>query len=717
MRSLHLPFKFSSLLISFILLFSSQNIFAQSGWTLLNKASDYQCIEKISSTKLIAYGSDYYKTSTDNGENWSLPKATGYTLFGKVCWVDSLYGFGIVLNGNLIEKTTDGGVSWNAINMNSYPIGVRCVNFLNRTTGWAAGVNTTGQGQVVKTTNGGLNWSVQNLNFDEVNSICIINGNKLFLTTSNANQTDSVARTTDGGQSWFKIKIATSHFSNKIVFTDSLNGWSCGFYDPYRTVDGGNTWTNSGVALGNCREILFLNSNTGWFVTQLGQVFKTTNQGINWFSQNNSTYAFDLFFEDVNTGWIAGAEGKILSTTNGGANWKMVLNPFTQASSLQFINDDTGYLISRTGAASVLLKTSNQGVRWNLVDTFRTQHVVSLKVLDNQTFFLGSYSGKAFNTHNGGVSWDSVALTNSPINDFFFVNNNTGWLCGDSGKIFKTTNSGTSWQNQSLPSYNKLNRIYFTDALFGHIAADSGNYFTTSNGGTNWMQYSIHPKCSFSSIKFADASTGYMCGYYRDVGMFSYIYRPQLYKTTNGGTNWSLILYTSSSATTIYNELSFSDASTGLLGWTGGLRRTVNGGTSWENQTLPIPCNITAISELNSGKVYAVSPEGILYANFNPTNIRHINEGVIAESYSLHQNYPNPFNPTTKINFDLKNSAFALLRVYDITGSEVRTLVNEKLSAGSYSYDFNASELPSGVYFYQLQADGFVETKKMILLK
>ncbi|MBP9096485.1 MAG: T9SS type A sorting domain-containing protein [Ignavibacteria bacterium] len=130
-----------------------------------------------------------------------------------------------------------------------------------------------------------------------------------------------------------------------------------------------------------------------------------------------------------------------------------------------------------------------------------------------------------------------------------------------------------------------------------------------------------------------------------------------------------------------------------------------------------MPCNITAISELNSGKVYAVSPEGILYANFNPTNIRHINEGVIAESYSLHQNYPNPFNPTTKINFDLKNSAFALLRVYDITGSEVRTLVNEKLSAGSYSYDFNASELPSGVYFYQLQADGFVETKKMILLK
>jgi len=89
----------------------------------------------------------------------------------------------------------------------------------------------------------------------------------------------------------------------------------------------------------------------------------------------------------------------------------------------------------------------------------------------------------------------------------------------------------------------------------------------------------------------------------------------------------------------------------------------------------------------------------------------------IPERYTLSQNYPNPFNPTTKINFDLKSSAFAMLRVYDITGREVRILVNEKLSAGSYSYDFNASELPSGVYFYQLQAEGFMETKKMILLK
>ncbi|MBN8569945.1 MAG: T9SS type A sorting domain-containing protein [Ignavibacteria bacterium] len=112
---------------------------------------------------------------------------------------------------------------------------------------------------------------------------------------------------------------------------------------------------------------------------------------------------------------------------------------------------------------------------------------------------------------------------------------------------------------------------------------------------------------------------------------------------------------------------------------------------------------------IGSDKVYKTVIGGGLGVAFNSS--------LIPIEISLLQNYPNPFNPTTKINFDLKSSAFAMLRVYDITGREVRTLVNEKLSAGSYSYDFNASELPSGVYFYQLQTDGFIETKKMILLK
>ncbi|MCX6165271.1 MAG: T9SS type A sorting domain-containing protein [Ignavibacteriae bacterium] len=100
------------------------------------------------------------------------------------------------------------------------------------------------------------------------------------------------------------------------------------------------------------------------------------------------------------------------------------------------------------------------------------------------------------------------------------------------------------------------------------------------------------------------------------------------------------------------------------------------------------------------------------------------NGNIIPDKYSLTQNCPNPFNPVTRIDFDIPRhggsstgKVFVSLKVYDVLGREVRTLVNEEKSAGSYSVDFNAAELSSGVYFYKLEADGFSDVKRMVLVK
>lgn len=89
----------------------------------------------------------------------------------------------------------------------------------------------------------------------------------------------------------------------------------------------------------------------------------------------------------------------------------------------------------------------------------------------------------------------------------------------------------------------------------------------------------------------------------------------------------------------------------------------------------------------------------------------------ILTSHILFQNYPNPFNPTTNICYELLKSGFVKLIVYDALSREVETLVNEKQSAGTYKSTFNASNYPSGIYFYRLSADGYADTKCMILIK
>ena len=100
---------------------------------------------------------------------------------------------------------------------------------------------------------------------------------------------------------------------------------------------------------------------------------------------------------------------------------------------------------------------------------------------------------------------------------------------------------------------------------------------------------------------------------------------------------------------------------------------------------------------------------------YDPSDVERTKEYV--NDYRLEQNYPNPFNPTTKIEFNIPKSGFVSLKIYNILGNEITTLINEEKSAGGYRVDFDASKLPSGVYFYTLNAGSFSQTRKMLLLK
>ncbi len=96
--------------------------------------------------------------------------------------------------------------------------------------------------------------------------------------------------------------------------------------------------------------------------------------------------------------------------------------------------------------------------------------------------------------------------------------------------------------------------------------------------------------------------------------------------------------------------------------------------------------------------------------------VKEIEEGI-PESFSLFQNYPNPFNPSTTISYSIPEDGHVTLKVYDVLGNEVASLVDEQKQSGSFDVHFNASDLSSGVYYYQLKTGEFTSTKKLVLMK
>lgn len=143
-----------------------------------------------------------------------------------------------------------------------------------------------------------------------------------------------------------------------------------------------------------------------------------------------------------------------------------------------------------------------------------------------------------------------------------------------------------------------------------------------------------------------------------------------------------------------------------------------NNGMSWinKNQGFDGPTSVENLLIVND-YIYS-STEHSTYRRLlsESTGINFISS-EIPSNYSLFQNYPNPFNPSTNIKYQISKNSFVILKVYDLLGREISTLVNELQKAGVYEIQFSNSGLTSGIYFYRMQAGNYSETKKMVYIK
>jgi hypothetical protein len=144
---------------------------------------------------------------------------------------------------------------------------------------------------------------------------------------------------------------------------------------------------------------------------------------------------------------------------------------------------------------------------------------------------------------------------------------------------------------------------------------------------------------------------------------------------------------------------------------------TSNGGANWVSLNSNTNNTLRSVYFPAGNVGYAVGHNGTIRKTTTGFVAVEPVSSVIPDNFSLGQNYPNPFNPASKIRFDIPSASVTKLVVFDASGREAGTLINQQLSAGTYEIDFNGANLSSGVYFYRLTAGEFTATRKMILTK
>jgi len=328
--------------------------------------------------------------------------------------------------------------------------------------------------------------------------------------------------------------------------------------------------------------------------------------------------------------------------------------PAGLSSTIQDVYFD-GQLIFAATQNAGLYRSSNLGVNW-VQYNMGADGVRSVTSTGNFVF-AGQQNYGMMKSENAGVNWIFVPGFQGSFPALASIGSTV--FAGTHG-IHRSTNFGVNWQ-QTLTRANLVHAIAFNNNMV-YAGFDNEGIHISSDNGLTWVQSSLN---SVDVISLA----------VNGINVFAGTIDDGVYYSGNSGLSWTQI-----------NE----------------------GLTGLDVESLLINGNYIFAGTYDHG-LFKRSLSEVL-------NINNLSS-QIPESYTLLQNYPNPFNPVTNINFSIPKSGTVKLIVYEASGRETATLFNGKLSAGTYNYDFDASLLASGIYFYKLESNDFVQTKKMVLVK
>jgi len=398
-----------------------------------------------------------------------------------------------------------------------------------------------------------------------------------------------------------------------------------------------------------------------------------------------------LHFADSLRGWVGGDSGSIFYTSDGGLNWdQQQTNTTSKIMRLFFLDDYRAWALAWADAGvgdnsfygTEILTTTNGGQNWN-VEQYREENVFlrGIYFLDTLKGFAGGVPGTFLQTVDGGITWepaniDSGTFSHFPVIDFKFYDQEYGFACGGrfdiAGVIWRTINGGESWAPLDV-QYSPADEvwdIHFFDSLnVMGIGGDPDQYgvgmLTSTDAGISWDYFEIGVFGQALAVSFRTENEGWAVVPQSESFVATFDY----------GANW--LTYLTPDSSKLY-DIVFTDS---LIG-------------------------------------YAVGEEGII-VKYKYQYPDFVNEEAssILNDFILYQNFPNPFNPSTTINYYLSEPGRVSVNIYNLLGTHVSTLIEDYKSSGNHSVVWKAENEPSGVYYFQLNVNGKLATRKMVLLK
>jgi photosystem II stability/assembly factor-like uncharacterized protein len=540
-----------------------------------------------------------------------------------------------------------------------------------------------------------------------------------------------INKTVDSGATFVEQRISTESLRGIVPGTTSLYVFG-NYGTSLKSTDDGTTWNPIFDFLyqEQHRKIQFMNANTGYVcggstttADSLGYMLKTTDGGQNWndlgYNFTQRVYSFEMVTDMI--GYAGTSNNKIFKTTDAGATWTEQTSGHSGTThdfyDMAFSTTEIGYTAGNGGRMS---KTTDGGATWTeLTSPFGTSTVYDIHVMNDTTIFAVGSSAKAYKSTDGGATFTQIfpgIAGTYFVCEFSETDPNLGFLSGYSSpdpQLAKTTDGGDTWTPITFPAgFDKYG------SMWGIGIIDSTTMWLTGINGAILHTYDL---VNWTEISAIHAHTTY------DVAIVG----GDMWMCGDGGTIVKGFSDPAVPVELVSFAASVADGNVSLT-WSTATETNNSGfnverkyeGENWHSLGF-VQGNGTTAEISTYSFVDVPDFEGTIQYRLKQTDYdgsfeySTIVEVVLGspKSYSLRQNYPNPFNPTTTIEFALPIGGHVTLKVYDVLGKEVTTLINEVRNEGVHKYHFDASNFASGVYLYELVSGEFKDTQKMMILK